>query len=411
MNEILLFTGIIITLLVVLIPLILLGFKNSIIATIGLVILMISAMIALLAYIVALKGLSQLLWITPIALAIIFVLLQYLKYKLTKPFGILSKDIVEKLSKGDLNFSFSQGLMLRKDELGNITNSLEEMRLKLNAIIGEIYAISSTIASSATVQSSSAMQVSHDASEQAASIEEVSSSIEEIAANIQNNASNARQTEEISLSANTGVKDVFERAGKSVEASRIIADKINIMNDIAFQTNILALNAAVEAARAGEHGRGFAVVAAEVRKLAERSKKASEEIVELARDNLVLAEEAGKRMEEMMPEVEKTTKLVQEIAEASLEQNNGTEQVNISIQQLNAITQKNAAASEEMATSAEELASQAEHLKELIAFFSINTTLNRRKNTYVSSVKSRVDKQSPLIFPQKQKISEQMDVF
>jgi methyl-accepting chemotaxis protein len=218
------------------------------------------------------------------------------------------------------------------------------------------------------------MHISEDASSQASSIEEVSSSIEEIGANIQNNASNAQETEKISLSAQTGIKDVFERLGKLIEATMSIIEKIGIINDIAFQTNILALNAAVEAARAGEYGRGFAVVAAEVRKLAERSKVAAEEIVELAKNNLILAEGAGQRMESMVPEVEKTTRLVQEIAAASAEQNNGTNQITATVQELNSITQKNASASEEMATNAEHLASLADQLKDHISYFKLNDT-------------------------------------
>jgi methyl-accepting chemotaxis protein len=152
---------------------------------------------------------------------------------------------------------------------------------------------------------------------------------------------------------------------------REIADKVSIISDIAFQTNILALNAAVEAARAGEQGRGFAVVAAEVRKLAERSKVAAEEIERISKKGVLLSDEAGKMLTQVVPEIERAAKLVQEIAAASVEQTSGAEQVNSALQQLNQVTQQNAAASEEMATASEELASQAEQLRDVVSYFRV----------------------------------------
>jgi len=259
----------------------------------------------------------------------------------------------------------------RNDELGELVSALSAMATNLKGIVESITSGADNIVSSSNQLSSTSQQLSQGANEQASSVEEVSSSMEEMVSNIQQNTDNANQTEAIAKKALSGINDVATQAKKSLEANRIIAEKIRIINDIAFQTNILALNAAVEAARAGEHGKGFAVVAAEVRKLAERSKNAADEIVSLAQTSHELAEGAGGRMTELIPDIEKTTRLVQEISAASHEQSNGAEQINNAIQQLNDVTQQNAAASEELATNAEELAGQAQQLKDMVSYFTL----------------------------------------
>ncbi|NJO69342.1 MAG: HAMP domain-containing protein, partial [Bacteroidetes bacterium] len=279
-------------------------------------------------------------------------------------------NLAKQISEGDLNATIE---LDQKDEVGELVHALNTMVARLRDIVGNITTGANSIASASQQISSTAQQLSQGATEQASSVEEVSSTMEEIVGNISQNTDNARETESISEVALRGIEDVAGKSTQAVEATRIISDKIMIINDIAFQTNILALNAAVEAARAGEHGRGFAVVAAEVRKLAERSKIAADEIVGIAHRSVELVESAGLKLNEMLPEVNKTTKLVQEIAASSLEQSNGSGQVNSAIQQLNDVTQQNAAASEELATSAEELASQADQLKDLIMFFRIDS--------------------------------------
>ncbi len=181
---------------------------------------------------------------------------------------------------------------------------------------------------------------------------------------------------------------------------KTIAEKISIINDIAFQTNILALNAAVEAARAGEHGRGFAVVATEVRKLAERSKNAAEEIDELFRSGVKISEEAGQQLEAIVPEIEKTAKLIQEIAAASKEQNSGAEQINTAIQQLNIITQKSASTSGNVAVNAETLSKQAEKLRNIISFFTVNkkiiNTNQKKQQIQQKSIVKEINKNEPV---------------
>ena len=277
-------------------------------------------------------------------------------------------DFSKKIANGDLEAKIE---IDQKDEIGGLAKSLSEMALKLKDIVRNIITGADSIAIASQQMSSTSQNISQGASEQASSTEEVSSSMEEMTSNIQQNTDNSRQTESIAQKVVTGVREGSNSSGISEKAMREIADKITIINDIAFQTNILALNAAVEAARAGEHGKGFAVVAAEVRKLAERSKIAADEINELSSQGVKVSAEAGKKLREIVPEVERTVSLVQEIAAASMEQNSGADQINKAIQQLNQVTQHNAAASEELASGAEELAGQAEQLKELIGFFSV----------------------------------------
>jgi methyl-accepting chemotaxis protein len=290
--------------------------------------------------------------------------------------------IAEIIANGDLTINVEREFLERKDEIGTLAKALQNMGEKLKEVIGSVMLGSDNIASASLQMSSGSQQVSQGASEQASSAEEVSSSMEEMAANIQQNTDNAQEADKISQKVSDGVQKVGAASQDSLISIRDIAEKINIINDIAFQTNILALNAAVEAARAGEQGRGFAVVAAEVRKLAERSKIAADEIVALSKKSVDVTENASELMTGLIPEIERTAKLVQEIAAASMEQTSGADQVNTAIQQLNQVTQQNAAASEEMATSAEELSSQADQLKEIISYFKID---NRR----ITSIKSQ----------------------
>jgi methyl-accepting chemotaxis protein len=281
----------------------------------------------------------------------------------------------------------------QQDEIGELADALREMIVRLRDTITKVFENSQKLGETGEAMNSKAKQLAQGASDQASSTEEVSSSMEEMVSNIQQNTENAQQTEKIALTASSGISKVRDAAQHSIQSIKTIAEKISIVNDIAFQTNILALNAAVEAARAGEHGRGFAVVAAEVRKLAERSKLAADEIQVLAKSSVEATEDSGKLLVEIAPQIEKTAKLVQEITAASIEQNAGVDQINNSIQQLNVITQQNAVVSDEITRNAKAIHELADELRDTISYFKIDTNVKViRKATTLSSYSAPVAK-------------------
>ena len=261
---------------------------------------------------------------------------------------------------------------LGKDEIGQLAASFNGFIAKLHDVIADIKEGVGGYASASAQINATAQSMSQVTSKQAASVEETSASIEQMSASINQNAENAKVTNGMAEGASKRAVEGGAAVGETVKAMKSIADKIGIIDDIAYQTNLLALNAAIEAARAGEHGKGFAVVAAEVRKLAERSQVAAQEIGEVAKGSVNLAERAGKLLDEIVPAIGKTSDLVQEIAAASEEQSAGVAQVNTAMNQLNQITQQNASSSEELAATAEEMSGQAENLQQLVGFFKVD---------------------------------------
>ncbi|MEF8756556.1 MAG: methyl-accepting chemotaxis protein [Accumulibacter sp.] len=276
--------------------------------------------------------------------------------------------IMGAMAEGDLTQTISSSYQGDFDELKNAIN---QTVAKFIETIGEVRSAADNLSNASGQVSATAQSLSQSSSEQAASVEETTASMEQMSASIVQNTENARVTDGMASSAAKQAVEGGDAVARTVEAMKSIAEKIGIIDDIAYQTNLLALNAAIEAARAGEHGKGFAVVAAEVRKLAERSQVAAQEIGNVAKDSVKLAERAGSLLTEIVPSIKKTSDLVQEIASASQEQSSGVGQINGAMGQLNQATQQNASASEELAATAEEMGSQAEQLQQLMTFFQL----------------------------------------
>jgi methyl-accepting chemotaxis protein len=278
-------------------------------------------------------------------------------------------ETTRQVADGNLKINFDNDTLARKDEFGKLLNAMNDMCARLRELIGGIMNSASSIKYAGENMSDNSQKLSHGANEQASSIEEVSSTMEQMAANIHQNSENAQQANVITDRITDGLNKTLDAAKEVSVQTNSISEKILIINDIASQTNILALNAAVEAARAGEHGRGFAIVATEVRKLAERSKLAADEIIASSKKTVQAVEEATIYLNGVAPEINQTVKIVKEIATASLEQNEGAGQINAAIQQVNFVAQSNAAASEDIATNAEELSGQAELLLDMVRVF------------------------------------------
>ena len=310
-----------------------------------------------------------------------------IKNNLNKLIGANS-EITEKaklVAQGDLTV-----ILKKRSENDELMEALSQMVIAVSTVVGDVKEAAENVAQGSVLFSASSQQLTQGATEQASSIEEVSASIEQMTSIINQNTDNAQETKRISLKAAEDIAEGNKSVQYTINAMKEIAEKISIIKDIAEKTDLLAINAAIEAARAGEHGEGFAVVATEVRKLAEISQKAANDITSTAKASLLIAEKSGALLTQIVPDIQNTARLVQEIAAASMEQNAGTKQINGAINQLNTVSQQNASSADGLATGAEELSSQAEQLKDVIGFFKTGVVKTSIKRKNVGTVKENV---------------------
>jgi len=313
---------------------------------------------------------TQMIGLILLAVVLGFIVGMLVTRSITRPLN-RAVSVADSLAAGDLGVQLEVN---SKDETGRLLSSMNNMAERLRNVISDVRSAADSLSSASEEVSATSQSLSQAASEQAASVEETTASVEQMSASIAQNTESAKITDNIAGKAANDAVEGGRAVRDMVQAMKQIADKIGIIDDIAYQTNLLALNAAIEAARAGDHGKGFAVVAAEVRKLAERSQVAAQEIGGVASNSVQLAEQAGSLLDEIVPNIQKTSDLVQEITAASQEQSSGAEQINIAMGQMNQITQQNASASEELAATSEEMNAQAGQLLELISFFRFDAT-------------------------------------
>jgi methyl-accepting chemotaxis protein len=340
-----------------------------------------------------------------VASLVVLVVMGVIFYDLFKTLGgepLYAADVCNQVAQGDLSIDID----LNHNDNSSLLASITNMKNQLSTIIHDVRASSEALSSASSQVNSTAQAIAKGASVQAASVEETSASMEQMSASISQNNENAGITDGMAQKASVEATSGGKAVSETVEAMQKIAEKIGVIDDIAYQTNLLALNAAIEAGRAGDQGKGFAVVASEVRKLAERSQVAAQEIGELAKDSVKRAEIAGKSLQDMVPSINKTADLVQEIAAASSEQATGVHQINEAISQVNQTMQHNAAASEELSSTSEEMNVQAVNLQESVNYFTLESSNNQPKNNRYSSAKKMSKSKTKLVKNTHNKSSE-----
>jgi methyl-accepting chemotaxis protein len=326
---------------------------------------------SIISFYIGYKGLIHMTYLIPIGLVWLVSINWIAKVYIRKPMLDLNSKI-KQLSAGNLNIAIERSTLESKNEIGEIAMSIKELVMQLQKVSADINHCAQHVETMSGRLNHAASNIADGASAQSASVEELSSSMQQMAANIAENAFSSRQTEQMAVSSNSNIQESQKSMKSALDLIQRISEKINTINGIATQTNILALNASVEAARAGEHGRGFAVVAGEVRKLAENSKTAAEDIGQLSSQGLGLSQLADGHLDTAVPKIEKTTQLVQQITAASMEQEAGTQQINNAINELNHQTQTYANLADELVSTSEELKDQSKSLIKSAGFFRFN---------------------------------------
>ncbi|TLX76625.1 methyl-accepting chemotaxis protein [Labilibacter sediminis] len=361
-------------------------FRRSVILTISLLNLLIIYTTSILYYIVGSFGLQQLLWAVPLALGVAVVVYYYIKKIIQIPL-VKAIDQLNNIAEGDLNITNVKDLDADKDELGSLSNSIQKLAFVLKHLMKEISKSSNKLSKSSLKLADNTKLMAQGTGRQAASSQELSSTMEEIASMVGENADNAYHTNKLSNANKGNLKELFDLSEKINNAVKGITDNTKIINDIAEHTNILALNASVEAARAGSAGKGFSVVAKEVRKLAERSQEAADQINTMSAESVRLVEQSTHLFEQMLPQLEKSSDMVSNISAASSDQKSGIEQINRALQDLNNITQHNASTSEDIAFTSEQLKDLSERLKDSLQFFKVTSATSEKAKTKVNRVK------------------------